>query len=181
MSLPGEIWMRWRVRAGYPVGAVCLLLAHPTPKSIALGAGIGALGLAIRGAAAGHLRKGEKLATAGPYAHTRNPLYLGSLLLAVGFAVGTRSWIAVALLVAYFALFYGGVMRREEKELRTQYGPAFDEYAAHVPLLRPRLTPWKAATESFSWATYRRNHEYEAALGFLGGIGLLWLVMRWRG
>lgn len=181
MSLPGEIWMRWRVRMGYPVGAICLLLAHPTYASIAIGGAVGALGLLLRAAAASHLRKGERLATSGPYAYTRNPLYIGSMLLAAGFSAATHSAAAVALLVLYFVLFYGAVIRREEQELRAQYGAAFDEYAARVPLLWPRLTPWKPSEEQFSWEQYRRNHEYEAALGFLGGLAVLWVVMFLRG
>jgi protein-S-isoprenylcysteine O-methyltransferase Ste14 len=175
------MWMRWRVRMGYPVGAACLLLAHPTPRSIALGAAVGAIGLFIRGVAAGHLRKGERLATTGLYAHLRNPLYLGSMILAVGFAVATHSWFALMLLGAYFAIFYAAVIRREEKELQAKYGAAFDDYAAQVPRIWPRLTPFRDTGERFSWALYSRNREYEAALGFLGGIVLLWLIMKWRG
>jgi protein-S-isoprenylcysteine O-methyltransferase Ste14 len=181
VSIPGEIWMRWRVRAGYPVGAVCLLLARPAWRSIAAGAGIGFVGLLLRAAAAGHLHKGEGLATSGPYAHMRNPLYFGSLLLAVGFSTATHSIPAVALLTVYFVVFYAAVIRREEAELRAQYGSAFDEYASQVPPLLPRFTAWRKSAEKFSWAQYRRNREYDAALGFAGGIALLWLVMYWRG
>jgi hypothetical protein len=181
LTLPGEMLMRWRVRAGYPVGGACLLLAHPTPGSIVLGAALGTVGLVIRGAAGGHLRKGERLATSGFYAHMRNPLYFGSMFLAIGFAAATHSWIAVALLGTYFALFYGAVIRREEKELRAQYGQAFDDYASQVPLLWPRFAGYRGSNEGFSWATYARNREYEAALGFVGGIVLLCLIMKWRG
>jgi protein-S-isoprenylcysteine O-methyltransferase Ste14 len=181
LSAPGELWVRWRVRMGYPVAAICLLMARPTRRSIALGAVIGLLGLLVRGAAAGHLRKGERLATTGPYAHLRNPLYAGSVFLAVGFGVATHSWVAVTLVVVYFGVFYGAVIRREELELRARYGAAFEEYASQVPLLWPRLTPWRALQQPFSWSVYVVNREYQAALGFLGGLALLWLVMRWRG
>ena len=169
---------RWRVRLGYPLALACLWLARPTPGRLALGAGIAGAGLVLRGAAAGHLRKHEQLTTSGPYAYTRNPLYLGSALLAVGFLVACGSWIVTALLTAYFALFYPAVMRREEQELRARYGSAFDDYAARVPLFWPRLTfggTSRAPGERFSWALYRRNREYQAALGFLGAIALLWL------
>ncbi len=177
--ISGEIWMRWRVRAGYPVALACWLLARPTAESLLVGAGLAGLGLLLRGAAAGYLRKGERLATSGPYAFTRNPLYLGSALLAAGFAVASHSWIAAAILAAYFALFYSAVMRREEQELRVRYGATFDDYAARVPLFWPR---WTSTTKSsiaggtaFSWAVYRRNREYQALLGFLAGLALLWL------
>jgi len=178
------LWPRWRVRLGYPVALVSYALAQPTPRSIAWGAGIAALGLVIRAASAGTLRKGEGLTTAGPYAHTRNPLYLGSALLAGGFLVASASWIVTALVVAYFIVFYPAVMRREEQELHRAHGAAFDDYAARVPRFWPRLTPVKsaggAAPARFSWAQHRRNREYEAALGYLAAIALLWLRMYWR-
>ncbi len=183
MIRQGEGWIRWRVRAGYPVAVVCFLLAHPTPVSLGVGAGIALLGLAIRAAAAGRLHKHERLAVAGPYAHTRNPLYLGSVALGVGFAVATHSWIGAILLAAYFAAFYPAVMRREEKELAHAYGAAFDQYAAQVPLFWPRMRPTAShpsARTVFSWVQYRRNREYQAAVGFLSAIGLLWLRMLLR-
>jgi len=181
MVAPGEFWMRWRVRLGYPLALACFLLARPTRVSLAIGAGIGGLGLVLRADAAGHLRKHEQLATSGPYAYTRNPLYLGSALLAAGFLVASRSWIAAAMLVPYFVLFYLAVMRREEQELRALYGSALDDYAARVPLFWPRLISAGASGVRFSWALYGRNREYQAALGYLVGVALFWLKMYWRG
>lgn len=185
MATPGKLWTRWRVRLGYPVALVCFLLAQPTPERLAIGACIAAVGVVLRGSAAAHLRKHEQLATSGPYASTRNPLYFGSALLAAGFLVASRSWIAAAILITYFVLFYGAVMRREEQELRAHYGAAFDEYAARVPLFWPwrgvRRMPSKTADARFSWNLYWRNREYEAALGWLVGVGLLWLKMHWQG
>lgn len=181
----GSAWLsRWRVRVGYPLAAVFVWLAAPTPLSISLGALVAAIGLLIRGAAAGYLQKHQALATAGPYARTRNPLYLGSGFLAAGFAVAGRSWLAAAVLVAYFLLFYPAVMRREEEELRAGYGRAFEDYAARVPLFWPRIgaaTRPGSPEAEFSWTCYRRNREYQALLGFLGGLFLVWLRMRWRG
>jgi protein-S-isoprenylcysteine O-methyltransferase Ste14 len=175
-----SFWGRWRVRVGYPVAAACLWLAAPTPRSIALGAVVAAAGLVVRGAAAGRLRKHEALATSGPYARTRNPLYFGTVFLGVGFAVASWSPWAAALLVGYFLLFYPAVMKREEGELREHYGAAFEEYAARVPLFWPRLRRAGSAGEGFSWAIYRRNREYQALLGFLAGLALLWLRMKMR-
>lgn len=177
----GDLWMRWRVRVGYPVALVCAILAKPALWSIGAGALIALLGLWIRARAAGHLRKHEALSTTGPYAFTRNPLYFGSALLAAGFLVAGRSWPAAVVVGAYFALFYAAVMRREERELRAHYGAAFDEYAARVPLFWPRLTPAEAARSDFSWELYRRNREYQAALGTLAGLLLLWGKMLWQG
>jgi hypothetical protein len=185
MSQPRKFWMRWRVRAGYPVGIIYWLLAAPTPRSILIGGIVAACGLLIRGASSGHLRKDQALATTGPYARTRNPLYLGSAFLAAGFAVAGRSWWAGLLVAAYFAVFYYAVMHNEEEDLRKRFGAAFDEYAARVPLFFPRLAgkggqaPSAAAlpAREFSWAQYRRNREYQAFVGTIAGLGILWLRM----
>ena len=161
---------RWRVRLGYLLTVVVLLLARPTPRSILLGAGLGVLGLAIRTYAAGFLHKQEVLTTIGPYAHTRNPLYFGSSLLAAGAAVAVHSWWAAAVLLIYFAAVYSFVMRREEMELRLKHGAAFDAYAAMVPLFFPRLSAGAGSARNnggFSCQQYRRNREYRAAIGFL--------------
>jgi len=176
-----DFFSRWRVRIGYPLAAVALFLARPTPRSILLGAAIGLIGLAIRAYSAGYLHKQEVLTTTGPYAYTRNPLYFGSGILAIGAAMAIRSLLAAALLFAYFALVYYFVMRREEVELRGKHGAAFDAFASSVPLFFPRLMPNRqpaAASGSFSWAQYKRNHEYEAAAGFL--LFLIVLAVIWR-
>ena len=180
MSNNGSGFTRWRVRVGYPLALAVFWLARPTLKSIAWGAAIGAVGLLVRGLAAGHLRKHEALATTGPYAYTRNPLYLGSAILAGGFAAACRSWPAVALVAVYFVVFYVAVMRREERELRKQYGAAFEEYAARVSLFFPVLKETVGSNEgarTFSWQQYARNREYQAAIGFvlvLAALGLSW-------
>jgi len=180
-SLPPPWRTRWRVRIGYPVAIACFLLAHPTPLSLAGGAAFAAIGLFIRAWAAGHLRKHEALATAGPYAWTRNPLYFGSMFLAAGFLVAAASWIAAAGVAVYLAVFYPGVIRREEEELRALYGAAFNPYAARVPRFWPR--PPGTARESapgFSWDLYRRNREYQALLGAAVSFGLLAVVLLWQ-
>jgi hypothetical protein len=139
-----------------------------------------ARGLPLRAAAAGHLRKHEKLAATGPYAYTRNPLYLGSSLLGAGFALASHSWLSTALLAAYLLVFYPMVMRREEKELEQLYGSEFLAYAARVPAFWPRLPAKSTAGQRFSWALYRRNREYEAAIGSVLAVVLLWGLMLWR-
>ncbi len=172
---------RWRVRLSYPLAAVVLWLAHPSPKSIVAGALAGAIGLWIRARAAGYLHKQEVLTTTGPYAYTRNPLYLGSFILAIGAAVAAHSWPSTLILFCYFALFYSFVMRREERELYQHHGDAFREYARAVPLFLPRMTPAKlssTAAASFSFAQYKQNGEYRAAIGFL--LLLLVFVLIWR-
>jgi len=178
-----DLFFRWRVRAGYFLAVVVLFLARPIPHSIFLGAAVGAIGLAIRAYSAGYLYKQEVLTTAGPYAYTRNPLYFGSSVLALGAALAMRSWLAAAVILAYFAVVYTFVMRREEMELRGKHGATFVAYAAAVPLFFPRLTPRSSpggASGSFSWAQFKRNHEYEAPVGFLLFLILLAVIWRWR-
>ncbi len=132
MSAPA-FFARWRVRLGYPLAIVVLILARPTPQSIFYGALVGAVGLLVRAMAAGHLHKQSVLTVTGPYAYTRNPLYFGSAILTLGAAIATHSWISAILLLGYFALFYSIVMRREERELRFHHGASFDEYARAGP------------------------------------------------
>ena len=172
---------RWRVRLGYPLAIVVLLLARPTLQSILAGAVIGAAGLWVRATAAGHLHKQEILTVTGPYAFTRNPLYLGSFILVIAAAVAAHSRWSALILFAYFALFYSFVMRREERELYQHHGEAFKEYARNVPLFFPRVNPAKIASGgavAFSFAQYKKNREYRAAIGFL--LLLLVFVVIWR-
>lgn len=172
---------RWRVRVGYLLAIVVLVLARPTPQSIAIGGVVGLIGLWVRALAAGHLHKQEMLTVSGPYAHTRNPLYFGSAILTFGAAAAMNSWIAAVLLLAYFAIFYSVVMRKEEGELLFHHGAAFEEYAKAVPLFFPRVTAAKlglGVERAFSLAQYKKNREYRAAIGFL--LLLVLLVIEWR-
>jgi protein-S-isoprenylcysteine O-methyltransferase Ste14 len=184
MTQRRNVWMRWRVRTGYPVAVIFLVLAAPTERSILIGGAVALVGILIRGASSGYLRKYEELATTGPYAHTRNPLYFGSALLAAGFAITGNSWLAGFLVIAYFAVFYTAVMRNEENDLRTRFGAVFNEYAASVPLFFPRISASRTKppqesllAKTFSWRQYRRNREYNALLGTLAGLGVMWLRM----
>lgn len=176
-----NFWIRWRVRVGYPVALVYLALSRPTPKWLIIGGAIGVAGLAIRAWAAGHLRKHQALAVGGPYAFTRNPLYFGSVVLAGGFMVAGRSIWAAIVVAAYLALFYPAVMRREEAELKAHYGEDFQRYASRVPLFWPRLprVANRNDAEGFSTQLYRKNREYQAAIGFVLGLVVLWARMRW--
>jgi protein-S-isoprenylcysteine O-methyltransferase Ste14 len=177
---PLNFFARWRVRIGYLLAVVVLLLSRPEPRPILIGACVGLIGLAIRAYAAGYLHKQAVLTTTGPYARTRNPLYFGSSILALAAAIAMNSWLSAALLLFYFALVYTLVMRREEIELRGHHGADFDAYAKSVPLFFPRLTApiQPAAAGAFSWAQYRKNHEYQAALGFF--FLLVALILIWR-
>ena len=184
MNSAGAFFVRWRVRLGYPLALAVLFFARPNPHSIFYGALVGAIGLALRAWAAGYLHKQEILTVTGPYAYTRNPLYLGSAILALGVAIAARSWISASIIAAYFVIVYSVVMRREEGELRVQHGADFDRYAAAVSLFFPWFSSGKlkpASQGAFSAAQYRKNHEWQAAAGFLLLLAVLILIWRLRG
>jgi protein-S-isoprenylcysteine O-methyltransferase Ste14 len=137
-------------------------------------------GLLIRALASGHVRKNESLAISGPYAYTRNPLYLGSLLMGLGFAVAARSWwVGIALLVMFFAI-YLPVISDEEKFLRQKF-PEFEKYARRVPRMVPRLTRGLSdqgeTSAAFSLDLYLKHHEYNALLGAVGMVTALIVKM----
>jgi len=183
MSAAGNFFMRWRVRLGYPLAIAVLTFSRPTPRSILLGALVGVAGLALRAYAAGYLHKQEVLSVTGPYAYTRNPLYLGSAILALGAGIAAHSCVSVLILIIYFAVFYSAVMGREANELHLRHGASFEEYARSVPLFLPRLTSAKLpgnSASSFSFAQYRKNHEWQAAAGFLLLLFVLLVIWRFR-
>jgi protein-S-isoprenylcysteine O-methyltransferase Ste14 len=163
-----QIARRIRVPLGFLFAVLYFWLARPSWRSLMLGAIVVVPGLLIRALASGHVRKNESLATSGPYAYTRNPLYLGSLLMGVGFCVAARSWwVGVALVVMFFAI-YLPVIRNEEAFLRRTF-PEFEEYAHRVPRMLPRRTPAPIAPDEasagFSLELYLKHHEYNALLG----------------
>lgn len=129
-----------------------------------------AAGLALRAWAAGHLEKDRSLAESGPYAYTRNPLYLGTFIVALGFAVGATNWILAIIFTAAFLLIYLPVMEREEEHLLKIF-PDYRAYAARVPLLWPKLAP--QGPRSFLGRVYMKNEEYKASLGALAGLAVL--------
>lgn len=140
------------------------------------GAGVAVLGLSIRAWAAGHIRKNSQLATSGPYAYTRNPLYFGSFLLGLGFTIAAGKWLLALLFAALFLGIYFPVMRVEASTMEELFGEAYDKYKGSVPLFIPRLTPYREGeshTIQFDSALYMRYREYRAALGLAAAWCLL--------
>jgi protein-S-isoprenylcysteine O-methyltransferase Ste14 len=158
-----------------------LWLAQPTPRWLAVGAAVGAVGLLIRGWAAGSIDKGRALAVSGPYAHTRHPLYLGSLVIGVGLALVGGDWIWPVAFVAFFAAVYLPTVRREAAELEARYGGEYREYATHVPACGVRLTAYgtegQHVSSGFAWSRYLRYREWEALLGVVAVLGALGLKL----
>lgn len=173
-----KIARRIRVPLGFVFAIFYFWLARPTWRSIALGAIVIVPGLLIRGLASGHVRKNEALAVSGPYAHTRNPLYFGSLLIGIGFAVASRSWwVGVALIAMFFAI-YLPVIRDEETFLRQKF-PEFEEYARQVPRMFPKLSRDEQNSGKFSLQLYLKHKEYNAAIGsaFLAGALVIKMML----
>jgi protein-S-isoprenylcysteine O-methyltransferase Ste14 len=163
---------RYRVPAGWAVGVLVLALARPTLGLLAAGLPLVLLGEAIRIWASGHIEKTKSLATGGPYAHSRNPLYVGSLLMALGVAVACASpWVLLAVAL-YFLAFYPSVMREEAAFLATKFPEDHAAWAAAVPLFWPRLTPGGPRSSRFDPARVRMNREWRtaAALPLLAAI-----------
>jgi protein-S-isoprenylcysteine O-methyltransferase Ste14 len=170
---------RIRVPLGFAFALLYFWLAQPTWRWLALGTILIVPGLLIRALASGHVRKNEALATSGPYAYTRNPLYLGSLLIGVGFAIAARSWWVGVILVVMFFAIYLPVIGGEEKFLREKFAD-FDDYARRVPRMFPRLTSYRPADTGggFSLELYRKHREWNALLGAAAVVGVLILKMK---
>lgn len=171
-----------RLRAVWLLIVPFFWFARPTPELLAAGGLLAAVGLAVRAAAAGFIHKDRELTTTGPYAFSRNPLYLGSFLLGLGITVAGGRWLFAALFVAFFAWVYSRVIRQEAAHLSETFGEAYADYARHVPIFLPRPTPWRrpgvpAERTRFSGERWRRNREYEALLGAVAGFAVLALRM----
>jgi protein-S-isoprenylcysteine O-methyltransferase Ste14 len=163
---------RLRVPSGFLIVVVFAWFSHPTAESLLWGVPVSLVGLALRAWAAGCLAKNQQLATGGPYRYTRNPLYVGTLLVAAGLAIAARSvWLA-ALFAVVFLFVYLPVIQNEEQHLRKIF-PEYEAYAERVPALWPRIGP-RLGGQAFRWSLYRKNQEYQAGAGFL--IGLLYLL-----
>jgi protein-S-isoprenylcysteine O-methyltransferase Ste14 len=165
---------RLRVPAGFVMVAAFAWFSHPDLKSLAIGVPVSACGIALRAWAAGHLAKNQRLATSGPYSFTRNPLYLGTLLAAIGLATAARSAGLAVLFAALFALVYLPAIELEEQHLAAIL-PGYAAFATRVPLLIPRW-PAQFGPDRFSPALYRKNREYQALLGWV--LGAAWLTAK---
>jgi protein-S-isoprenylcysteine O-methyltransferase Ste14 len=179
-----KIARRIRVPLGFLFAVFYFWMAKPTWTSLGVGLCVAIPGLLMRALASGHVKKNEELTTSGPYGYTRNPLYLGSFILALGFAVAARSvWVGIVM-VLFIAAIYVPVILSEEAFLRSQF-PKFDDYTRRVPRLIPYRIPraeTRSPEEGFSWMLYRKHREYNAALGTLGMLAALiakmWLTSR---
>ena len=165
-----------RVACGFLLLVTFAWLSNPSRDSMLIGLPISIVGLAVRAWASGHLAKDQELATSGPYAYVRNPLYAGTVIVALGVVIASRTvWLAIVFL-AVFLLVYLPAIELEEQHLRELF-PVYAEYANRVRRFVP-FHRWNASGVHFSWARYRRNEEYKALVGFL--IAVAWLFAKWH-
>lgn len=166
-----DLVAKLRVPCGFVLVFAFGWLSQPSLQSMAIGLPVSILGLLLRGWATGHLEKNLRLAESGPYAYVRNPLYLGTLLVAAGLVIAARRWVLAVLFAAVFVLIYLPVIELEEQHLRKLF-PAFETYAQRVPALWPTFHPLRIE-QRFRWALYAHNREYQALLGFAAGMVFL--------
>jgi len=176
-----ETWFAsHRIVATAPVAVLLIVMARPVPALLVIGGALVLLGEAGRMWSSGHIDKNAELATAGPYAHTRNPLYVANLLLLLGFCVMSGTlWVAALALLA-FAMIYRPVIREEAAHMDKLFGEAYRSWSSEVPLFIPRLTPAPHQTGSFSWALVIQHREHRNAAAFIPGILLFVLIYYWR-
>jgi protein-S-isoprenylcysteine O-methyltransferase Ste14 len=173
-----RIARRIRVPLGFAFAVFYVWIARPTWTSLAAGTVVAIPGILLRALASGHVKKNEELTTSGPYAYTRNPLYLGSLIMAGGFAIAARSlWVLLVMLVMFVAI-YLPVIRSEESFLRQKFSN-FDEYARGVPRLWPRLSAYGNQNGAFSRDLYWQHREYNAVLGTAAVLAALVAKLFW--
>ena len=168
---------RLRVPCGFLLLVAFAWLSRPNAVSMQVGLPVACVGLLLRGWAAGHLAKNQRLATGGPYAYMRNPLYAGTLTVAAGIVIAARDWWLAAIFAAVFLLVYLPVIELEEQHLRNIF-PDYAPYAEEVCRLLP-FRRWEGVRSRFSWTLYQKNEEYKALLGFLCAVA--WLLFRLKG
>lgn len=168
-----RLLQRLRVPLGFVLSVIFLIFAEPRPLSLLVGGSIAVAGLLVRAWASGHIRKNQTVTISGPYARTRNPLYLGSLILGVGFCIAAGVWwLAVGFAVLFLGV-YLPVMRVEAEDLTRLFGAEYQDYARNVPLFFPSFRVWKKTDAKFDFGLYLRYREYQAALGLLFAIAVL--------
>lgn len=159
-----RFFARWRVFLGFVFAAIALWLAAPTPMSLLIGAAVSVIGESIRLWAAGHLEKSKEVTRSGPYQFTRHPLYLGSSLIGIGFAIASNHLVVAIIVVAYLLLTLTAAMRSEEAHLREKFGDAYDAYVEKRSARMDR---------PFSWERAFHNREHHTLAGLFGGFLIL--------
>ncbi len=176
-----EAWFtRHRILATAPIAVLLIMLARPTLMLLVVGGALVVIGEISRIWASGYIDKNRELATAGPYAHTRNPLYVANLILLIGFCVMSGSLWAGILALAAFAIIYRPVIHDEAEYMAKLFGKDYQRWLEHVPLFSPRLTAAPGAVGEFSWSLVSKHREHKNVAVFLLGIALFCALYYWR-
>lgn len=178
-SVEGPTLRTQRLRLAWLLAVPFLLFAEPTPLLFVCGAPVSALGLLLRAWAAGSIRKDQELAMEGPYGRVRHPLYLGTFLLGSGLVVTAGKWWFSLPYLAIFVWLYGRTIKQEDRGLQLLFREAHEVYRRRVPAFVPRFGADGPAVSGagFRIGLYRRNKEWQAAIGAGLGFGLLWVRM----
>lgn len=169
-----KIVYRWRVRIGFLGLVLTVILADPNLLYLLTGLGICILGLLLRAWASGYLRKEKELTISGPYQYSRNPLYLGNLIIGISTVIASRSIWVLAIFATYFLLFYPIVIQRENERMRRLFPDEYKEYKKKVPLFFPSMkSSPSSGKKNFRWRLYRKNKEWRALLGAV----VFWLTL----
>jgi protein-S-isoprenylcysteine O-methyltransferase Ste14 len=159
-----DVLVRRRVALGFVAGAAVVVLARPTWGTWRMGLVVAVGGECIRLWAAGHLEKSREVTRSGPYRVTRHPLYAGSVAIALGVVIASRSAVVAALAAIYIAATIPAAIRAEEDFLRRTFGDTYARY---------RDSQSEPVARRFSFERARRNREYRAIAGLILGFALL--------
>lgn len=169
-----RITVKWRVRISLLFVILAVVLAKPELWSILIGVGLTFIGLIIRTWACGHLEKGKKLTTSGPYRYTRNPLYFGNLLIGLGIVIGAQSWWVLGCFFVIFAIFYSVTILSEKQKMEELFPMEYAEYRRLVPLFFPSFfSTFPRQNKGFRRTLYKKNKEIRAIIG----SSLFWLII----
>lgn len=180
-----ETLARWRITLGQAGGILLVLLAQPRLRWLfLLGFAVSCAGEALRVWAAGTIKKNRELATDGPYALVRHPLYLGSFLIVCGLALAClnpfkpgRTALVWALALGGFAGVYRRKMADEEAKIAGLFGAAYEAYRARTPRFWPDRLPAALRGAAFDPALALKHREHHALFGLLGVAAILWMKL----
>lgn len=170
-----------RLRAVWLLIIPFFLFSTPTRRGILTGIVLALVGLGIRAWSAGTILKDQSLTTGGPYAFTRNPLYLGSFAMGIGVTFAGGHWMWPVLFLGFFTVVYGRTISEESHRLAELFPARYPHYRSAVPAFVPRVTPWRGMTPpgekhdggAFRWSQYFAHREWEALLGVIAAFALL--------
>ncbi len=169
---------KWRVRFGLLALILTVLFARPILLSLLVGLAVTIVGLILRLWACGHLKKEKELTTSGPYRFTRNPLYLGNVIIGIGVVVGSYTWLVIGIFAIYFLVFYPVMILEEKSRMQKFFPLQYSPYSNNVPLFFPSIRPsWPKSPQKFSWQLYKDNKESRALIGALIYWAALTVVM----